>query len=870
MASTNFLFENIRWNLKKDVYNHLLGLPSTQAQFCDQVEKLSRRYFPERKRVNTLETEFCLNEIALKTAKTNAQKKAKEYFAENWAKYVRLKKVFAKNYLIFPSDGNKTRLEAAAELIAKCSQFAVNDVTLAEMTYVCRDIMQLSERECDYLDYAVELYKINYYCACAYGIFTGKRFASDCFARAFQPTLLNEGFTSNTQYRQACYGQSKLITVVDCMGNSVAQLDGIKSNVSAKLFIYGNGRNVFDTFVKSKFGVNTAEFKSDDKTVKVYMRYFLQGTSEVRKISLRNCGKKSRKFFIEIPVVCNGGTNKNAYFTLDGALCVADGDKLYVAAAVTQNNSIIHCCKHKTLEYEFSVKSGEKVNFDIVTVYSPSTPELAQELRNLQYLGATRCPYVCDEPSSSVRNTNVTLNLTAHGYTPPRKHSERSRKLNYSYQLGDNREATFVDNAGNSATLINGFVFGVAGESVYSVSGGYIKKINETNFRLDVDRLIYDNGSHCEIYHDNGKNYTVTHTKPCKTLVYFPLERRSEIEFADNTFTVNDGLRKYRVICIGEVESYTTSALECNEERLRYKLSCDADSGTCLAICFKTAQQVRLQIKSEYSAPCSEPIVRESLVSTYLNYINDKNVFCLTNRLKKACALTVSAICYTNPRFVKRFLDECENESVYYDASGNLTAFSDRLAFPLAYVYYANLCGTVSEEIKQKAKGIVLNEKFEGKDLCVKALFLKKAAQLNDCDKVTYLVEYNTVKKIIVNDAKLYGYAQVIGAVPLTNPSKARLKDLCNRYDIPKCWYYVSQLENLYGLSITSGKVRVCPQVTAENVLEQLAIMLDGKRIDTTFFKSTVQSMTLNGAQCYQPFYPNKLKETDNELVVRY
>ena len=64
MASTNFLFENIRWNLKKDVYNRLLGLTSTQAQFCDQVEKLSRRYFPARKRVNTLETEWGLNEIA--------------------------------------------------------------------------------------------------------------------------------------------------------------------------------------------------------------------------------------------------------------------------------------------------------------------------------------------------------------------------------------------------------------------------------------------------------------------------------------------------------------------------------------------------------------------------------------------------------------------------------------------------------------------------------------------------------------------------------------------------------------------------------------------------------------------------------------
>ena len=186
MTSTNFLFENIRWNLKKDAYSRLLGLPSTQAQFCDQVEKLSRRYFPERKRVNTLETEFCLNEIALKTAKTNAQKTAKEYFAENWAKYVRLKKVFEKNYLIFPADGNKTRLETAAELIAKCSQFAVDDVTLAEMIYVCRDIMQLSERECDYLEDSVELYRINYYCACACGIFAGKQIGrASCRERVY-------------------------------------------------------------------------------------------------------------------------------------------------------------------------------------------------------------------------------------------------------------------------------------------------------------------------------------------------------------------------------------------------------------------------------------------------------------------------------------------------------------------------------------------------------------------------------------------------------------------------------------------------------------------------------------------------------------
>ena len=126
------------------------------------------------------------------------------------------------------------------------------------------------------------------------------------------------------------------------------------------------------------------------------------------------------------------------------------------------------------------------------------------------------------------------------------------------------------------------------------------------------------------------------------------------------------------------------------------------------------------------------------------------------------------------------------------------------------------------------------------------------------------------MKKQISNDSKLYGYAQAIGALPMINPSKARLKDLCNKYGIEKCWYYVSQLENLYGLTISPGKLNVCPKVTAENVLEQLALNINGRRIDTTFAKSTVQSMTLNGMQCFQPFCPASLKKVNNELVVRY
>lgn len=873
--ATNFLLRNIRWNLNQNIYDDLVGLATTEQQFKNQLEKLSRRYFHERKQIETLDTEFCLNSIALKSAKTDEQKTVKNYFAEYWGKYQRLKKIFNKNYLVFPARGHKTRIEYAAELIAKCTQYTVDNDTMERLLSTTRDILQLTEREERYLASAVELYQINHYCAAANGIFRNKSYSAVCLARALKPTLLNQRFIKNTRYCQASYGQSRLISVVDCMGNSAAKFDDVTTKVSSKVFVYANGRNVFDTFVESKFGQNTAEFQSCDKTVKLSMQYFLQRTSEVRKLTLKNLGKKKRKFSVVVPISYSAQEGENCYFVMDDAMCVADGEKLFVATAIVHDNNILPCLGEKARNFDFTIEANKEIIIDLVTVYASSTPELAQELQNLRYFGATACPYIADTPSKDIRSSSIALNVTSHGYLLKKPKAETSRQINYAYQLGDNREATFIDNAGNSATLIQGFVFGVRGEGIYSARGGLMDKINEDAFRLDSDRLTYDKGNaRCEIFHENGKNYLVKYVKPCKTLFYFPFERASKVTLTNNVFTVEDRERKYFICCYGEIESCTTSALECNEEKLRYKLSDNLDAGSCLAICFKTNDEIKVNIRSERDCPLPQPMIRESLLSTYLNYINDKNVFCLTNCLKKADALTIAAICYTNPNFVRRYLEEnfkTEGVCRYYDASGKSQTFCDRLAYPLAYVYYANLTGEeLSEEIRQKVNGIIFNENFEQKDLCIKALLLKKAAQLNTADKVSYLVEYNQLKKQISNDAKLYGYAQVIGALPMTNPSKARLKDLCAKYNIPKCWYYVSQLENLYGLSISSGTVRVSPQVTAENVLEQLAITLDGKRIDTTFCKSTVRSMTLNGAQCYQPFYPTKLKSVDNELIVRY
>lgn len=872
---SNFLYKNLIWNFGKKTRKNLLTIATTEKQYLQQLYKLAERYYPERRQVDFVNVEFCLNEVALLSSKNAITKLAQCYFENYWSDYLRLKIVFDKKYMLFPSNNSKTRIETIAELIAKCSQFATNTKTIERMIDCARDVMQLDDKETRYLPMVVELYKINYFCDAVISADKGNAFSVKALARLLRPNLLKQGFTENKKYCQAPYdGQGTLISVVDCLGNSAARFDEIITKISTKMFLYANGRNVFDTFVSSKFGNNVCEFNSRNNSLDVSMRYFVTGNREIRKVTVRNLSKKKRKFVCE--VVAKRNESDATQFNLGDALCIAaESERLYVASAIVFDNVIVNQYGDTSQNYEFNLASNEQIQFDIVTIYAHDTPSLAKELEELQYFGSTECPYITDEASKNIRYSDINLNLTSSGYNLKKPRKVISEKLNYTYQLGDCDTATFVDNGGNSATLIKGFVFGISGESVYSVRGGIVDKINDGSFHIDVDTLRYDkNKSSCVIAHNDGKNYEITHKNACKTLFLFPFERKSAVTFADNSFNINDGERCYTIKCNDTIESYTTNALECNEDRLRHKLSNDLKTGTCLAICFATSTSVRLIIRSNDKTPTSAPIVRESLVSTYLNYINDKNVFCLSNYIKRPSALTVAAICYTNPQFVKQYLInrfKTQQINYYYDVSGRKKAFKDKTTFPLAYAYYRNLVGDdLPQSFINAVNGVIFGEEFTDKDICVKALILKKLAQLNTEDKVRYLVEYNMLKKQISNDSKLYAYAQAIGALPMINPSKARLKDLCNKYAIEKCWYYVSQLENLYGLNISTGKLHVCPSVTAENALEQFALNIDGKRIDTTFAKATVRSMTLNGMQCFQPFCTASLKNVDNQLVVRY
>lgn len=870
MKIATFLKKNLLWNCSKNHFDNLVGETTTQEQLFAQLTKLAEKYYPQRQKIDTTYTEFCLNDIALRHAGSALEKCAMQRFDKHWRCFLRLKKVFNNDWAMFPSDGQRTRLEAIAQLVISCTQNTANQQTLEKICEKIRNVFDLEERESRNLENVLSLFATNHFCALCTNIFEKRMNAEKRFAQTTDISLKTE-FVKNENLRHAYYFNEKICANVDCLGNSATKFI-VPTKIDVQTRLYARGRNVFDTFCDSKFGKRTAEFRSVTNTLQVTMQYFLNGTMEIRRYNVKNLGK-NKTITADFSFAHTNASAKTTYFSGNNALCLAVGDDFYCALALVAKGNVQELpFREGQTTYTFSLKQNGEESFDLVTIYAENMPSLHEQLQRLNCFGATKCPFAFDTDSYNCVNFTYPLPLTAHGYTMRTTKPKKADTLNFTYQFG-NDIATFLDNNGNCTTLLNGFVFGVGGEKVFSIKNGIMTQLNCGKFTVSQD-VCYTkpNGTTYTMLHGESKILLTQYATPQKTLFYFPLENKMQITRNGNTFTLKDNLREFTLHCFETVESFTTNALECNEQRLRYKLSNDLTCGTCLSICFKTAATAKIKITRNDTMPKSTPLVQESLTSTYLNCINEKNAFCLQNYLKRADSLTVAAIVFTNPNFVRNYLLNAE-KTFFYDAAGQKKNYFDRLALPLASVYYANVTNDTdfwTEKLKEQINDVIFAQNFTGRDLCTKALILKKAAQLKIFDKVRCLIEYNNVKKIITTDAKLFGYAQAIGAVPLLHPSKERLKDLCNQYQIPKSWYYVSQLENLYGLSFFDGALRFQPKVTQENVLEQLSLRVADKRIDTTFLKSTVQSMTLNGTQYFAAFKPQNLKKENNTLVVRY
>ncbi len=860
-----FLRSNAHWQLNQNPFAHLIAPTTTMDTLICQLAGISNSYYPELAPIDTQQTEFCLNKIALSSPKNPTQVALKKLYNEHWQTYVSLKNHFANRFLLFP--GNSViRIEKIAQLIAKCTAFCLNQWETEEILQKATDLCMLNDLEARNLPYVIKLYKTNLYCALYQN--SAKNNDVNAHAVAYTQTLQRQpNPTPTQQYAYARYQLGDICALVDCFGNSAINYCNTPLNVEQRLFVYANGQNAFDTFVQSEFFANTANFASQSNSLKVQMRYFLRDNVEVRKISITNFGKK-RHFQLQFALFPTSNVNTiTSQAENQILLSTASGATICLVAKCKHNV----CYQQNSLTINLPLNSGETTNVDICTIVAKNCADALNICQKLNCFGNTLCPYLPDSPHNQVVQLDIPLNLTMRGQAKYPLPPLQSRQLNFTYQMGDNDLATFVDNQGNSATLHKGFVFGTEGEKVFSV-GVRAKQLNVGAFSFDGDKLVYNTPkSTLTIWHSpQTKVYSICHLKPTRTLIYFPLSQKSQIVKRKNGFWINQKERQLQITFDTPIESFTTNALACNTMRLRHKLDNHLLCGTCLAVTLAPTLNAQATLQVKTATPRDTPLIKESLISTYLNYANDKNIFALSQRLTPPTPLVLSAICYTNCRFVKEFLQRSTPHTDHYhtDKNGNMLCGEYPLSYALATVYYQTLVGDISTYCLNLARETLLNSSYNGTDSCIHALALKKASQLESPFKLQYLVKFDQIKKQITANPTLYQYAQAIGALPIVNPSKQRLKDLCNTFHLPQSWYYVSQLENLYGLCLSPGKISITPK--AKKGLEQFVLSICGKRIDTTFLPSTTQSMMLNGVKCFLPFCPQNLKNGENQLVVYY
>jgi len=859
-----FLKSNAHWQLNRNPFAHLIAPTTTMDNLVAQLHAISNSYYPQVAPVDTQQTEFCLNSIALSIPKTPTQIALKKQFGEQWQGYLALKRHFNNKLMLFPAN-TTIRIEKIAQLVTKCTAFCLDASQREEIVQKAADVCLLTDLEIRNLPHVLNLYKINLYCALYQNSTKGN---VNTHATAFTSASAPPTMCANKQYAFAGYRNDKTHCTVDCFGNSATTYANTPTNAEQRLFVYANGQNVFDTFTHSAFLSNSSHFCASGATLKVAMRHFVHNNCEYRKITLTNCGKR-RTFQLQYVVYDASNTNK-LHSQADNAIVLSTSSGVAMCVVAKTNHMVDYT--QNSLCVKVKLEQGQSASVDICTVLADNCENALAQAQQLNNFGATNCPYVTDKPHPAVSQKDIALSPTMHGQARYPLPTIGGQKLNFSYQLGDNDLATFVDNSGNSATLIKGFVFGTKGESIFAV-GTLTKQLNTGKFVLDGDKLVYtaNEKSHLSVHHTpQTKVYNICHLKSTRTLFYYPLHEKSQVIKLKNGFWINQKDRQFELTFNTPIESYTTNALNCNSMRLRHKLDNDLSCGTCLAVTLAPSTNVTATLHTNTTTPRDTPLIKESLISTYLNYSNDKNLFALCQRLSAPTPFALAAMCYTNPAYVKGVLQTTTPHTAYCftDKTGKLLKKECPLAYALGAVYYQMLVGDLCSYAVNLTRETLLNSTFQGKDACVQMLALKKASQMESPFKVQYLVKLAEFKKTVAQSPMLSQYAQAIGALPMTNPSKQRLKDLCNSLGVPQCWYYVSQLENLYGLSISPKRISVTPR--AKQGLEQLTLHICGKRIDTTFLPATTQSMTLNGTRCFLPFCPQTLKHPTNNLVVYY
>ncbi|MBO5772892.1 MAG: hypothetical protein J6R37_03740 [Clostridia bacterium] len=847
---------------------------ATAKELFEKLDQIFSAKWDKQKKLSLFATEKALNKVCLTSPKTERQLRLFHEF-DNFAYLFERVLSITKNKPLLPADKKQTRLEKICQTIATCTAFCLSSEQYQQIKLHCTNRNLLTQKEVGLFDTVYALEKCNYY---AQSYFDQRNVAK------LLSGLLPSQAQKNTHYTKCDFVFDNVAYGVDCLGESAVFSKGEHFlGLSQKVFL--KKKNVLDTFDAVCFGKNTATFVAENENLSCQVQRVFQN-GDFHNLSFQPKKDGEYEFVLNLSLPKHGVVS---HFILHDAHCFCIQQKSatrYVGVMLLKENAqpsanVLqqrYVCDaricHKT-----TLAKDRKYSFSWAVVYADDVGLLGEKLADATRFGATKLWQGFDTLAKA--KEFVYLPISKYNCSSLKEIVLPEAQRKFDFRLGEGNLALLVDSKKGIAPLLDGFVFGTGGVNLIFVDNfGNVANLLTSAQKVQDNFAFYSqSGVEVEIACQNSITMDAKSAKNGKLLFFVKFERLSKVKMENNVFYVNDGKRKYTIKIDGKIFGFTTNLLECSINKMRLKMSQNIEAGQGLCLCLSKEATITLQNQASTPFAVATPLLKESVLSTCLNYLNDKNAFELHHQLKKPDALTLSAICFTNQDFVYNYVKKhfTQNyvdtfESAYYNSVGQLSYTQDKMLLPLSAIYYTMLSGDKSlwtPAFESFCKNLFFFCDEQGQNLCVKALALKKYTEIFSKDKVRVLSLYAQIKERISLDKALYHFAQAIGAVPLENPTKENLKSLFLQYNAKGSFYYVSQLENLYGFSLVCDKLSFMPQ-SQDFQPESLSLVYKGKKFVTEFNKGENNKMVLNGITYFQGLDASQVKKANNYLTVQY
>lgn len=834
------------------------------------------------------------------------------------------------DYRNLPLLNRSVRLVKIFDIIFKDSQGTVSNAELAEFKSFCSTVFNLTATEIRLFDTVAELYRVKMYCL-ALNLLADNEIqcATKLLVALFRMDnrLLNVEQSSNERYDSCMLCGGEMVSVADCLGqtqlfyqNRQVYCDsGILVERGQKITLE-NSSTLYANADKHKFSKEIAVYSTATKGLIVNMNVVVKGNQELKTFEITNKYNIRQTFDLVITA--------SPTFELSELSCQAtDFDKHKVIAVTSTPKRYYYCltvkCGDATMPQSLStdsngyscaylsrtrltVKPKGTIKAQVVTSICDSVEQLSKTLSQIDCYGFadndfifTNCPIsVCgvrpiDNYFRLYKNVKLPQILSSNSLNVSRSAELPLKYITRNSVFGV-APSTIADVKGQSVTLYGGYLTKIGGENVYVVCGKKVVNLcrEYTNheitagggitYNYDKDdcrfTLTITNSSFVKKYRISGvRNGNL----PYRVVVDFKFGASHVIERTLGGFNITDV--NLSVNCDMPLTCYSSNSQSLSIVNFNLNLDNDLSQGDSLTFVGAKSDKLDATITLRGAAvERATPILSNCALSAKFNYLCEQERYLLYNRLVSPNAFSLLSLCAYDVIFVENFIKTALQLGYItslclpkYNEVGQVEWVKDRYILTLAVLKYINMTGDKSILTRDNNRLYdfvcqqLLSTPADSNESCQLLLALSLCFSVFE-DRVVFATKYQQLSSIVIADKVAYEFAQAIGALPLAKPTFDNLKELWRKFDytLPRSYYYMVQLEKLFGVNFVLDKIDF--RVDSTDSLQPLTLTYKGKIFNVAYNRGATKEVRVNEVNCYSCFNVNDVKPSINSVVVTH